>query len=356
MAQKTKVEVTFSNRTVLRVVGIIVLTLLALHFLKNIAHVIELLFLSFFLSLALSPAVNWISRQLRLKSRAVATGIAYLFVVAVLAIFIGLVFPPLVKETIDFVRQAPTTISSLNDETTTAGRFVKRYNLEDTINGLSDNISERTKNIQAPVISTASKVGATLISILTVFVLTFMMVVEGPRMLERYWQLHPKSRLEHDKALALRMYRIVTGYVNGQVLIAAIAGAFAMTMLTISSTLLNISINVVALGGIVFLFGLIPLIGNTLAAAVVIFVCLLSSVPLALIALIYFLLYQQIENITLQPYIQAKNNELTPLLVFAAALIGAGLGGLLGAFVAIPTAGCVKILFEDYLVTHNIGS
>jgi len=351
---KSKTEVTFSNRTILRVIGLIVLTILVLRFVNNISHQLELIFIAFFLSMALNPAVSWIAHYLKLKTRAMATGIAYLAVVVVLGVFAVLVFPPLVRETVDFVKQAPETISSLNDESSPAGRIVKRYKLQETVNGFSANIKDRTKDIKEPVISTAGKIGSMLISILTVFVLTFMMLVEGPMLIKRYWQMHPSHRLEHDRAIIQRMYKIVTSYVNGQVLIAGIAALFAMVMLIISSTLFNVSLNVVALGGIVFLFGLIPLIGNTLAAAMVTLVCLLSSWGLALVAIIYFLLYQQIENVTLQPYIQAKNNELTPLLVFMAALLGVGLGGVLGAFVAIPSAGCAKILLMDYLKTKKL--
>ncbi|MBI3624146.1 AI-2E family transporter, partial [Candidatus Saccharibacteria bacterium] len=180
-------------------------------------------------------------------------------------------------------------------------------------------------------------------------------LVEGPDWLQRYWQLHPKARRQHDKVLAERMYRVVTGYVNGQVLIAAIASVFAMTTLVIASHVIGVSVNAVALAGIVFLFGLIPLIGNTLAASVVILVSLFSSVPLAVTMLVYFLIYQQVENVTLQPYIQSRHNVLTPLLVFVAALIGAGLGGILGAFVAIPAVGCLRILLTDYLKNRGIG-
>jgi predicted PurR-regulated permease PerM len=64
---------------------------------------------------------------------------------------------------------------------------------------------------------------------------------------------------------------------------------------------------------------------------------------------VFFVLYQQIENISLQPYIQSKYNELSPLLVFAAALLGIGFGGLLGGLIAIPAAGCAKLLLLDYL-------
>jgi predicted PurR-regulated permease PerM len=64
---------------------------------------------------------------------------------------------------------------------------------------------------------------------------------------------------------------------------------------------------------------------------------------------IFFLVYQQIENISIQPYIQSKKNELSPLLVFIAALCGIGLGGLLGGFIAIPLAACMRIFLHDYL-------
>lgn len=150
------------------------------------------------------------------------------------------------------------------------------------------------------------------------------------------------------------MYGVITGYVNGQVLIAAIATFFAMIALLIATQILDVSINIVAAGAIVFLLGLIPLVGNTLAAILVVIICLFTSVPLAIIMAIYFPVYQQLENITLQPHIQARTNQLTPLVVFAAAIIGAGFGGLLAAFVAIPVAGCLRILLEYHFGTKLV--
>jgi predicted PurR-regulated permease PerM len=145
------------------------------------------------------------------------------------------------------------------------------------------------------------------------------------------------------------MYVLVTRFVNAQVIVALISAIFSAIALTIASSALNVSVNVVALAGMVALFGIIPTIGNILAATIVALACLFTSAPLAIIMLIYFIVYQQIENVTVQPYIQSRNNELTPMLVFIAALLGIGFGGLLGGFVAIPAAGCIKILLEDYL-------
>jgi predicted PurR-regulated permease PerM len=342
-------EVTISNRTVVRVIVLIVLTILGLRVLNNISHVLSLIFIAFFLGLALNPFVSWFVRKLHLKSRVTATAIAYLSVLAVLGTMIAIVFPPLIRQTVDFISDAPQTVRSLNDENTSLGSLVKRYNLQDEVEGLSDNIKQRTQNLRDPVVTTAGRVGSTLISIITVIVLTFMMLVEGPNWNARFWTLMPKHNRDRWRVISERMYRAVTGYVNGQVVIALLAASFAMVMLLITSTLLNVSINAVGLAGILVFTGLIPMIGNTIGGVIVTLACALVSLPLALIMALYFVIYQQIENVTLQPYIQARYNELTPLLVFVAALLGVGFGGLIGAFIAIPAAACSKILFLDFM-------
>jgi predicted PurR-regulated permease PerM len=146
------------------------------------------------------------------------------------------------------------------------------------------------------------------------------------------------------------MYRVVTGYVNGQFLVATIGATFAVVALTISTTVFNVdTINPIAFGGIVFLLGLIPTIGVIISTAIVVIFSSFASIPLAITMLVYFIVYQQIENATIQPYIQSRANELTPLVVFSAAIIGIGFAGILGAIIAIPIAGCIKVLFDDFV-------
>ncbi len=353
MSERQSQEVTVSNRTIVRILLLILATVFLVRFIHNVGHALELIFIAFFLSLALNPAVSWIAHNLRIKSRSAATGIAYLVVVLILGVFAVWVVPPLVRQTVDFVGQAPQAISSLNDEDTAVGRFVSQHNLHKQVDGLSGDIRRRTADIRSPVITTAGKIGSALIALLTVFVLTFMMLVEGPSWVDRYWSLHPKARRDHDRELAMRMYRIVTGYVNGQVLLSAIGAGLTLIALVIGAAIFNVSVNALALAGITFITGLIPMIGNILGGVIVVLACLFVSWPLALTIAIFKLLHQQIENVTLQPYIQAKFNELTPLLVFVAALLGIGFGGLVGAFVAIPAAGCAKLLLQDYLARHK---
>lgn len=349
MSEKIPTEVTISNRTIVRVILLTVATIFGIRFAQDISNVLVLIFIAFFLSLALNPAVSWIAMKLRLKSRAAATGIAYVFVLIIITGLLTYVVPPLIRQTAEFVDELPSTIESLKTDDTAAGRFVRHYNLDEQLEGFKDNIDERTKNVRGPVIATAGRVGSALLSIITVLVLTFMMLVEGHAWLNRYFSVLSKRQREHQQKLGEKMYSVVTGYVNGQLLLALIASSFAFIVMVIASTLLDVSINAVALAGILIFTGLIPMIGNTIGGVIVTLACLFVSTPLAIIMAVFFVLYQQIENVSLQPYIQAKYNELSPLLVFVAALVGVGFGGFLGALIAIPTAGCIKILLLDYL-------
>jgi predicted PurR-regulated permease PerM len=124
---------------------------------------------------------------------------------------------------------------------------------------------------------------------------------------------------------------------------------FAAITLFILSKIFDAPVNAIALGGIVGLFALLPLIGTTIGAVIAVLACLLVSMPMAIAAAVYFVIYQQIENVTIQPYIQSRSNNLTPLSVFIGALIGVGFGGFLGAVVAIPVVGCIKVFLDDYL-------
>ena len=175
-----------------------------------------------------------------------------------------------------------------------------------------------------------------------------MMLVEGPAWIKLYLGTLQQHQRERQQKILGRMYRAVTGFVNGQVILAAVAGFFAFVALEVASHIVDVSINAVALAGIVAVFGIIPLFGNPIAASFVILGSLLSSITLGLIMAIYFLIYFFIENHTFQPYIQSRLNELTPLMVIIAALIGVGFGGILGAIIAIPAATTIKIVLEDH--------
>jgi predicted PurR-regulated permease PerM len=348
------VTVNITNRTILRTVLWIVATVLLYKFVGRVLHPLTLIFAAFFLAMALNPVVGWTSRHLKISSRARATAVSYLMVIAVLAVFFSLVIPPLVRQTRTFINDVPQIVDSFQKQDTGISHFVKRYHLESKLTTSAHDFASHYSNFGSTLLDTGRRIVEVFVSILVVLIMTFMMLVEGPLWLDKYFAMVPAARRDHDRAIAHSMYRGVTGFVNGQVIVAIVAGIFAFTALEIFGHLTQASVNALALAGIVSVFGLIPLFGNPIASILVILVCLSSSVHLALIMLIYFVVYFFIEGHTFQPYIQSRMNELTPLTVLVAALIGIGFGGLLGAIIAIPAATAVKVLLEDQIKKHGL--
>jgi predicted PurR-regulated permease PerM len=346
--QKQTITVTFTNKTVIRILIFVLVALLIVGFISRITTALQLILISGFLALALNPVVSWISNILPDKSRVRATAVAYIAVIAVLIGFIVIVVPPLVRQSIDFVDTIPISVSDIQNQDTPIVRFIERYNLTTQYTQTISEVKNNLDDITGRAYSVATTVGNGLVAIISVLVMTFMMLVEGPQWKRRFLALQAKNKLEKRSRVLKEMYGMVTGYVNGQLLIAMISAVFAFFALAIASTILQVSINPVAMAAIVGLFGLIPLIGNIISSVIVVLFCLFASVPLAIVMAIFFLVYQQVENATLQPYIQSKYNELTPLTVFVAAIIGVSVAGFLGALIAIPVAGCLRIYIKEY--------
>lgn len=345
---KSAQELTVSNRTIIRVIALVVGSVIVLNLVKELRHPLTLIFVSFFLALAINPAVTWVSRKLRSQSRKRATAIAYFAVITLLIAMLSLIVPPFVRQTTKFVDNAPNTLRELENSEGVIGETIRNYELGQQIENFANSWAENLDT--APIVTTANRVVSNVFSVITVLILTFMILIEGPKWLAFMWRQFPEHRREHAKDISRRMYEVVTNYVNGQVIVAGIGAFFATIALFITTTLFDVSsINPIALGGLVFMFNLVPYIGVFISTALVVLFSLFASVPMAIAMLVFFIVYQQIENASIQPYVQSKGLEMTPLLVFTAALLGVSLAGILGALIAIPTAGCLRILVEDYL-------
>ena len=214
--------------------------------------------------------------------------------------------------------------------------------LKEFTDGLTDGTA--LGDASSRVFDGLGKVGVGIISTLTVLVLTFFMLIEGPMWLEKIWQAQPESKRQHRRDMGRKVYQVVTGYVNGQLLIALLASMSSLVVILFLGLPLPLP-----LAALVGLFGLIPLVGATLGSVAVILVALFQSVYAAAAMLIFFLVYQQIENTFIQPYIQSRTLEVSPLLIFVAVLFGITVGGLLGAFIAIPVAAIARIMFIDFI-------
>jgi predicted PurR-regulated permease PerM len=350
--QTTEVSLTISARTVVKVILLIVGTTLLLTALQKATHALLLIATAIFLALALNAPVNWIAAQIpgkRRGSRVLGTTISFVSVMLFLVIFASLLVTPIVRSSNTLIHSAPQLVSDLRDENTDVGRFIKRYKLEDQVQKVSNQLSERIENASGAAVSTVGKIGSSVFSVLTILALTFMMLIEGPKWIKLLIELTPDEKQEHTKRLLAEMYGVVKGYVNGQVLLAAIAAGLILPGLLIFGVSYPL-----ALIGLVFVCGLIPMVGHTIGAIIVTLVALFTSPLSAAGILAYYILYQQIENYLIQPRLQANTTNMSPLLVFSAVVIGVSFSGLFGGLVAIPIAGCLRIFVLDQLHQRNI--
>ena len=349
-----EINVNTTNRNVVRVILIILISYVILLALRKSFYPIKLIIISIFLTLAINNPVHRLSNLMpgRLKgNRVFGTVTSLIIVLALLSIFIASIVPPLIKQTSNFINVAPGLVQDLHNQNSSIGRVINHYHLVGTVDNISSHLGSRINSFSGKSFSTITDVTSSIFAVVSVLVLTFMMLIEGPKWLKFAHNLLDERRQRIAARISNEMYDVIKGYVNGQVLMAAIAAVIIVIPLFI----LNVSYPI-ALMVIVFICALIPLVGHTLGAVIITTVALFNSPLIALIVLAYYILYMQIEAYVIQPKIQSSKTNLTPLMVFASLLIGLSLDGLIGGLMAIPIAGCLKVLIEEYLRTHGYAS
>jgi len=347
-----EISLTITARTFFKVLLLILVTIILLAMLKRAEYALTLIFIAFFLAVALNAPVSWVERHLPgplRGSRSSATSLAFLIVIIVLGAFIASITPPIVRQTQSFISNAPNIVQSLRSDNSGVNQFVERYHLQGQIDQMSSELTDRLRNSTGTAVAAIEQVTSSIFSLVTILVLTFMMLVEGPMWLAALRQILPTDRRAYADRLLKGMYKAVKGYVNGQVALAVIASFMLLPGLLI----FRVSYPV-ALMAVVFICGLIPMVGHTIGAIIVTFIALFTSPWSAVGILIYYILYQQIENYLIQPRLQANTTSLSPLIVLVSIVVGVSFGGLLGGLVAIPVAACLRVWIVDYLHERNL--
>ena len=347
--QRSIREINISNSTLVRVMAIIIGFLLVLGFIYIAIQPIVLIIISAFLALALSPPVNLIARKIPGNSRGVATGIAYIVFLAIVSFLLYLLIPPLLHQSEILIEKFPSYINEIENGKDVISGFVREYQLQGQLEQLQTELSSRYSDIGGSVIDLVGSVFNNVASILTVMIVAFFMLVEGPEWLERFWELQPVHKRKRYKAVAQKMYGVITGFVNGQIFVAMLSSFSSFVVLSI------VGVNsALPLAVVIGLFGLIPFIGATIGAVIVIIASIFTSATAAITMTIFFIVYQQFENNVIQPIVQSRTTESSPLLVLIATIVGVFVAGLLGAILAVPIAGCLRILINDYIDRHNL--
>jgi predicted PurR-regulated permease PerM len=337
--------VRFHPRTILVTLGIVLGVAALLWLAWHARQVLTWVAIALFLALALNPLVEWLQRhgvRRRGLAAALAFGSAIVAIVGLGAIFI----PTLVSEVNDFADAVPGYVQNITEGRGRLGFLQTEYQIVDRVEeAIGSGGASQILGGAGAAIDVTRSIVTIVIAIITIVVMTFFMLLEGPRWIERFYSLMSEESQPRWRMIGRRIYRTVGGFVSGALLIALIAGITSGILLSVAGVEYAI-----ALALLVALLDLIPLAGATLAAVVVTTVAFLSSgVTVGIVVLVFFVVYQQVENHVLYPLVYSRTVQLSPLAILIAVLIGASLAGVLGALGAIPIAGAIQVVLTDVI-------
>ncbi len=351
-----KVRIEIDTQTFVRFWLVVIGFALAAFAIYSAKTALIIIGVAFFLALALNAPVTKLANILPGKSRVGGTAIAYVAVTAFLGAFVFLLVPPIIEQTAKVAATIPSLIDNAQTQWHGVDTIVKKYHLEgqvdDALESVKNNAAGWAANAGQTVVSSLGSIFGLITSAFLVFVLTFLMLIEGPAWLKRIWGVYnDEDRMEAHKQLADKMYSVVTGYITGQLTVSAIGGFCAGIFVFIlhfifPSVPINLALPTVA---IAFTLSLIPMFGATIAGVLIAILIAFNDLTAALFFGIYFVLYQQVENNFISPTIQSKTVELSALAILASVTIGLYVFGVAGGIISIPIAGCIKVLLEDYL-------
>lgn len=324
------------SRDVFRITLVVAATLIALFLVYTIRHVILLAGIGAFLAIALEPMVTFLQRFVR--SRAVAVLVMTIIVILAVAGFVATVVPPITREVQNLADQLPEYSAQLRDSSTTLGKLERRFHITDR---LEEGISGAT-GFASNLGEILGTIGSVITNLLVVTALTLYFLVNAPRMKADGLRLVSTEKRRQTAALVDQVFGKVGGWMEGNLLISAIAGVLAFVALLIIGVPYA-----AALAMWVAITDLIPMVGALLGAVVCVVVAFFAGVWTGIAAAIYFLVYQQIENYVIQPRVMKRTVDVSAVAVILAALIGGTLLGPVGVILAVPAAASLKVIANE---------
>jgi predicted PurR-regulated permease PerM len=331
-----EVEVVFSVPTVAKALGIffgVIVVFLVREALLSIALAIVLI-------LGLDPPTSALER------RGWGRGKAAMLVFAVIALVLFVIVVWAVRPLWDSIQGFADNLPGYVDEIRNAAVLKDIDQSTDAFQKLQATLADAAKGLPETAIHLLGALASTVGSVFSLVTLTFLTLfglIAKPQLTRASLDLmRPQHAARFDRTLG-DVSNAVSYTLIGNIVISVIAG----TVVGLAAWLVGAPSPVV-LAVIVGLFDLIPQIGSTIAAVIVVTVTLIASGPAPAVALLVLILvYQQLENYLIQPAVMRQAVELSGFATIAAVMLGGALLGVVGAILAVPVAASVKIIVRE---------
>ena len=264
-----------------------------------------------------------------------------------------------VNETSKFIEQFPTTFEKTFggwDGINALGKNFGIENLQTDISNALDGLSHNLLGlVGSNLFSSVSGVADVVMKIVLVLILTLLFLLEGPEMLNNFWKKlsgdkdQNKKPVQVAQRIVVKMANVVSTYVSRQVMVAVLDGTVTAVIVFILSLILGFSPSLaIPMGMITMIFYLIPMFGQFIGGTLVTVLLFFSNPVAGLVFAIIYIIYAQVENNVIAPKIQGSALNLRAVIILCAIVIGMYMFGLLGAIIAIPIAGCIRVIAEEY--------
>jgi predicted PurR-regulated permease PerM len=304
-----------------------------------------LIVVAMFLAAGLNPMVELLGR--RGLNRSWAVLVVILGVLAAVALFLVALVPVIAEQVSTIVDNAPGWFEALR-KNDTIQRLDERF---DVISRVQDFVSKGSfgSAVFGGVVGVGKAVLSGLLNTFVVVVLTLYFLASLPSTKRAAYRLAPASRRPRVADLGDRIVANVGSYVSGAFLVALAAGISSLIFLLV----VGLAEYAVALALVVALLDVIPMIGATLGAVVVTAIGFATDPKIGLACLVFYLVYQQVENYVIYPRVMSRSVDIPGSVIVIAALIGAGLLGVIGALLAIPTAAAILLIVREVVVPRQ---
>ena len=313
--------------------------------LASASQIFVLILIALFLATGLNPAVEALRK--RKMSRSTAVTVIFSSVILFVLFFALVVVPPVISQGTQLIENAPQLLRDLMKNET--------INQHNTQFGLIDTLQAKLKTITSDgtllistfggVIGVGKSVLSGFFTALTILVLTLYFITSLPQAVDLGLSLVPASRRDRVGRLANAVIARVGAFVGSQILIAAMAAVFVVVL----ATVLGLP-SPIAIGMIVLVAALIPLIGHFIGAGIVTLIALTQSVWIGIIAFVAYVVYVQVENYIVTPRIMKRTLNVPGAVTIVSALIGSSLLGLVGGLLAVPVAASIILILDEVVI------
>jgi predicted PurR-regulated permease PerM len=335
------VPVAIAPRTIVTLVAAVTASVLLLAFLYAAHRVLVQLVVAVVLALAAEPLVKAFERRGRSRTTAVLLGFAIISLALVGLAY--LLLAPIIDQTRNLINDSPMLIDKLSHGEGRLGFLERRFDVVERLQAAVD--SGRLNTSSGTVFGAVQSAVTTGGSILFIVFLSLFVQLGGRQWFQAFVNVFPERERPRVRRTGDDIAASVGGYVTGNLLISVIAGS--VTTLVLYATGVPYPI---ALGVIVGIFDLIPMVGATIGTVIAGSVALGTEgiVPAAIVVVV-MILYQQVENHVLQQLVYHKTVKLSPLAIALSVAIGAEVGGVVGALLGIPIAAAIHVVGRELI-------